>query len=96
MNYNFEKRNEKGKNTNNNSANYFSKEIFYVSDLLSSTNRNNLTINKAFGLIPKYGLRRALSEKLNFEFAFGLGYSWGGNNINGIASSIDLRINLKL
>jgi len=94
--YNFEKRKEKGKKTNNNSANYFSTEIFYVSDLLSSSNRNNLKIIKSFSLIPKYGLRRVLSEKLNFEFAFGLGYSWGENSINGIASSLDLRINLKL
>ena len=94
--YNFEKRKEKGKKTNNNSANYFSTEILYVSDLLSSTNRNNLTINTSFGLIPKYGLRRVLSKKLNFEFAFGLGYSWGENNINGITSALDLRISLKL
>jgi hypothetical protein len=94
--YNFEKRQNKGKKTDNNSANYISSEFFYVSDLLSSTNRENLGVNKSFGIIPKYGLRRTISGNLSFEFAFGIGYAWGENNINGVTSALDLRLNLKL
>lgn len=94
--YNFEKRHNKEKKTVNNSANYLSSEIFYVSDLLSSTNRDNLGVNQSFGIIPKYGLRRVISGDLSFEFAFGIGYAWGANSINGVASALDLRINLKL
>lgn len=94
--YNFNKRIEKGKNTNNNSANYLSSEIFYVPNLLSSSNRENLDVNKSFGIIPKYGLRRSISKNLIFEFAIGIGYAWGENNINGVTSTLDLRLNLKL
>lgn len=94
--YNFNKRQVKGKNTNNNSANYISSEIFYVPDLLSSTNRENLDLNKSFGIIPKYGLRRNISDNLIFEFAIGIGYAWGENNTNGVTSTLDLRLNLKL
>lgn len=94
--YNFNKRQEKGKNTNNNSANYISSEIFYVPDLLSSTNRENLDVNKSFGIIPKYGLRRSISKNLIFEFAIGIGYAWSENDINGVTSTLDLRVNLKL
>ncbi len=89
--YNFNKRIEKGKKTLNNSANYLSAELFYIPDLLTSSNRTNVTVNKSFGIIPKWGLRRSLSEKLNFEFALGIGYAWGENNINGLTSTLDLR-----
>jgi hypothetical protein len=94
--YNFSKRQEKGKKTKNNSANYIGSELFYVPDLLSSTNRKNLDINKSFGIIPKYGLRRNISDSLVFEFAIGIGYTWGENDINGVTSALDLRLNLKL
>lgn len=94
--YNFKRRQEKRKNTNNNSANYISSEIFYVPDLLSSTNRENLDVNKSFGIIPKYGIRRSISDKLIFEFAIGIGYAWGENDVNGVTSTLDLKISLKL
>ena len=67
-----------------------------VPDLLSSTNRENLDVNKSFGIIPKYGLRRSISKNLIFEFAIGIGYAWGENDINGVTSTLDLRLNLKL
>ena len=89
--YNFNKRIEKGRKTLNNSANYLSAELFYVPDLLTATNRNNVTVNKSFGIIPKWGFRRSLSEKINFEFAIGIGYAWGENNIDGLTSALDLK-----
>ncbi|PQJ68719.1 hypothetical protein [Polaribacter butkevichii] len=94
--YNLKKREDKGKKTKNNSANYISSEFFYVPDLLSSSNRENLNVNKSFGIIPKYGLRRSVSDNLIFEFAIGAGYAWGENEINGITAALDLRFNLKL
>jgi len=94
--YNFKKRQDKGKSTNNNSANYISSEFFYVPDLLSATNRDNLSINKSFGIIPKYGLRRSISDNLIFEFAIGIGYAWRENDINGVVLALDLRVHLKL
>ena len=94
--YNFNRREKKGKKTINNSANYISSEIYYVPNLLSSTNRNNIEVNKSFGFLPKYGLRRSISESLTFEFAVGIGYVWGENNINTATFGLDLRLNLNL
>lgn len=94
--YNFHRRQEKNKKINNNSANYIGAEMFFVPNLLSSTNRNNVSVNKSFGFIPKYGLRRNISDNLSLEFAFGIGYVWGENRINGLTSAFDFRINMKL
>jgi hypothetical protein len=94
--YNFDKRQEKNKETKNNSANYLGLEIFYVPDLLSSSNRKSIDVNKSLSIIPKYGLRRSISDNLVFEFAFGVGYAFGENNINGVTTALDLRLNLNL
>ncbi len=94
--YNLNKRQAKGKNTNKNSANYLGAELLYVPDIFSATNRNNVYINKALSIIPKYGLRRSITNKLIFEFAFGVGYSWIENSQNGLTATMDLRINFCL
>lgn len=94
--YNFNMRQNKGKSIKNNTANYISAELFYVPDVFSSTNRKNLQVQKSFGIIPKYGLRRNLSENLVFELAIGFGYLWGENNAKGRTAALDLRLCLNL
>lgn len=89
--YNFNKRIEKGKNTKNNAANYLSAELYYIPDLLTSSNRKNISVTQSIVIIPKWGLRRSLSEHLNFEFAIGIGYEWGENNISGMTAALDLK-----
>ena len=94
--YNFNRRSGKGKETKNNSANYISSEFFLIPDLLSSTNRDNLFVNRSLSIVPKYGLRRSISEYLIFEFAFGIGYQWVENKNNGVTATLNLSLNLKL
>lgn len=94
--YNLKSRHNKGKDIAKNAANYLGVELYYVPDLLSSSNRAGIDVSKAFGLIPKYGFKRNLSELINFEFAFGIGYSWGEHNINGTVVGLDLRLGFNL
>lgn len=94
--YNLSKRDAKGKSTSNNAGNYIALEGSYVPDLLSSSNRENVEVSKSLYLIPKYGLRRNISSVLSFEFAFGIGYTWGEHNIKGTAVALDLRFDLNL
>lgn len=89
--YNFNKRIEKGKNTMNNAANFFGLEMSYAPDLGTIKNSDNYEFLKSFTIAPKYGFRRNLSEKFNFEFAAGPGYQWGENGNDGVVLSVDAR-----
>lgn len=90
--HNVARRLRKGKKVRNNSADFISAEIYYVPDWLTSSNSDNVSVVKVFGIIPKYGLNRSLSNNLNFEFAIGFGYAWGENNYTGVAGALDLRL----
>jgi hypothetical protein len=94
--YNFVNRQKRGKNVDNNSANYLAAEIFYVPSLFTATNREDLQVNKTFGIIHKYGFRRVLSVSMNIECALGLGYAWIENKKNGATVGLDIKIHLKL
>lgn len=89
--YNFSKRIEKGKNTMNNAANFFGIEAAYAPDLGTVKGSGNYEFQKSFSIIPKYGFRRNISEKFNFEFSAGPGYQWGDNGNDGAILSIDAR-----
>jgi hypothetical protein len=89
--YNFKHRIEKEKNTKNNSANYLALEATYTPDWGTAENSKNINVLKTFSVIPKYGLRRNLSEKFNFEFAVGPGYQWTENGNDGAILGIDVK-----
>ncbi len=92
--YNILNRKSKNKNINKNAANYFGSEFCYVPNWLTSTNRNGVEVQESFLIVPKYGLRRSLSKKLSFEFAFGIGYILNKNSSDNITYVLDLRIHL--
>jgi len=94
--YNLNKRIKNNKNTSNNAANYLSGSLFLVPNWFTSSDNDNLSINKSFGIITKYGIKRNISNNLSFEFAFGIGYSWGENNNNGFIPAFDLNIGFSL
>jgi len=85
------KRIKKSKNVNNNAANYISAELFFVPNILTITNRDNISYNKSFGIIPKYGIRRNISKRMSFEFALGLGYAWRDDGDSSISGALDLK-----
>jgi len=94
--YNVARRIRKDKKTRNNSANFISAEIYAYPDWLTSSNAKNVNVVKTFGIVPKYGLNRSISEHLNFEFAIGVGYAWGDDNYSDVAVALDLRLSFDL
>lgn len=92
--YNIEKRFKQGKKTMNNSANFLALDLSYIPDWGTSANKGNVGVDQSFAVIPKYGLRRALSHNIDFHFAFGIGYQWNNENTDGVAVGLDLKLGL--
>lgn len=88
--YNFNRRIEKGKKTFHNAANFLALETTYTPDWGTSSNSENVAVLKTFSIIPKYGLRRNLSKKINFEFSAGPGYQWVENGNHGVTLGLDV------
>lgn len=94
--YNYFNRLKKGKKVNNNSANHLSVELIYIPDFLTTTDKDNIEVMETFSIVPKWGMRRSISQKLFFDFAVGAGYYWGENDNNGTAAALDLRVGYTL
>lgn len=91
--YNISKRAENGKNTKNNSANYFGLQVRYIPDWFVISNTKNLSLSNQINIIPTYGFRRNFAENFNYEFKAGLGYGTTfGNDFNSSGAVIDLSI----
>lgn len=71
--YNLNKREEKGKNTRNNSANYLAFKVEYFPNWFVISNTKDLTVNDAIYMIPHYGFRRNFAMNFNYEFLAGIG-----------------------
>lgn len=93
--YNITKRAEKGKNTKNNSANYFGLQVRYVPDWFVISNTKNLSLSNQINIIPTYGFRRNFAENFNYEFKAGLGYGTTfGNDFNTSGAILDLSMKI--
>ncbi|WP_194767526.1 hypothetical protein [Tamlana sp. I1] len=88
--YNFSKRIQKGKNTINNSGNYFAVQLSYIPDIFTAKTPNNANIDvlKTFSAIPTFGLRRNITKGLNFDFEFGVGYLWAKGYENEVTANL--------
>ncbi|MCW3788159.1 hypothetical protein [Plebeiibacterium sediminum] len=75
--YNLKHRNNLGKRTNNNSANYLSINFGYKAVDLAIFKSNSLeNVFSSIHIIPMYGVRRSIGNNFNFEFAAGIGREW--------------------
>lgn len=93
--YNISKRAEKGKNTKNNSANYFGLQIRYIPDWFVISNDKNVSLSNQINFIPTYGFRRNFAENFNYEFKAGLGYGTTfGSDLNTSGAVLDLSIKI--
>ena len=76
--YGLDRRTRLGKNTHNNSSNYFSLKTSYLAGNLPITNSDKTQkIVPAIIFVPMFGIRRSFSKNFNYEFAFGpIGYQY--------------------
>lgn len=93
--YNIAKRAEEGKNTKNNSANYFGLQVRYIPNWFVISNEKNLNLSNQLNFIPTFGIRRNFSENFNYEFKAGYGYgtTFGyDNNTSGGVLDLSIKI----
>ena len=74
--YNYERRLEKGKNTFNNSANFYGIIASYNSSNAIIIENNINVVNDLFQTGGVYGFQRTYIKKLNFGFEVGIVYSY--------------------
>lgn len=72
--YNILKRLKKGKDIANNAADFFTLKLNYRSDLFEINNLNGRAADVSYAIIPKWGIRRNLGSKFNYELGLGIGY----------------------
>lgn len=89
--YNRSRREKLKKNIDYNVGNFLSGELFYASDLLSSSTDDRAAIDPAFAVGIKYGIRRKILEKLHFEFALGVGQVFPEETDSYTAPLIDIK-----
>ncbi len=89
--HNRKRRSDKGKNIAHNVGNYLSGELFYVSDVLSSSNDNRVDIDPGVVVGVKYGLRRNIVDNIHFELAFGVGQVFAQETENYTSPLLDIK-----
>jgi hypothetical protein len=93
--YNLKNRNKKGRNTEDNAANFFAFNIVHYSNLFDISNyspkRDNL-----INFVPNWGIRRNLGKHFNYEFALGYGVSYAiESESTGKGLFLDFKIGYK-
>jgi hypothetical protein len=74
--YNLEKRFNNAKKIKNNSANFITLSVKYQPDLFVISNDDNINVISNISFIPKWGIRRSLSDHFYFETGIGFGYRY--------------------
>lgn len=74
--YNFDRRVERGKKTSYNASNYFALTAGYFFKPFVISNGLYGEYQGGASLIPKWGIKRTIGRRLNFEFALGVGLSF--------------------
>ena len=90
--YSFNRRVRLGKKTSYNASSYIAFTSLYLSNLFTISNVSGLEAATGLYLIPKWGIKRTIGQRLNFEFALGIGAGpfFGKDKIEATAG-IDLR-----
>jgi len=93
--YNIKKRNNKGKKTLNNSANFIALKTSYRPDWFTISNEDNASIPNQISIVPYWAIKRNLGKHFTYETGFGIGYYWdldSPNRFSGITAELHLRI----
>lgn len=90
--YNLEKRNLKGKKTNNNSGNYISIKTSYHTDWFVVNLADNVTKTADLAIVPTWGLKRSIGNHFTYDTALGFGCRvvyLKENSVNGNVQNVD-------
>lgn len=88
--YNLEKRLEKGSDISNNAGNFWALAVNYRPDaVLFSKDKSGL---ESYSFVPKWGIRRNISQHFNYETAIGFGFRHETNYGNFGEIDLHLRI----
>jgi hypothetical protein len=71
--YRFNRRVDLGKKTSYNASDFLAITAKYIPNLFTISNVRGLGVPSGVSLIPKWGIKRTIGDRLNFEFAFGFG-----------------------
>lgn len=71
--YNLSKRENSGKNTSYNAANYISARVGFTPDWFVISNVDGIVVNPMLSVVPTWGFRRNFARDFNYEFQIGLG-----------------------
>ncbi len=74
--YNLKNRIAHSKKIKNNSGNFFAIKVSYNPDWFVISNYDGISILSQVSLIPKWGIRRNLGNRFNFEGGGGVGYKY--------------------
>ncbi|TXD53064.1 MULTISPECIES: hypothetical protein [unclassified Polaribacter] len=72
--YNLKKRKFKNKDISNNSGNFLTIETSYRSSIFEFGTLDSKLAENGFSIIPKWGIRRNLGKRFNYELGVGIGY----------------------
>lgn len=89
--YNLDKRFKKGKNINNNAANFIATDVFVNGNPILSS--GDVTARNAVGITAAWGMQRSLSSRINFEWQAG---AIGGTDFRDWVIAPNLRVAFSL
>lgn len=72
--YGLDRRNRLGKDTKNNSSNYFSLLTTFSSTRTALVNTKDFETAPSLDIIPEYGIRRSIGKRFYAEYSVGIGY----------------------
>ncbi len=72
--YSLDRRNRLGKETKNNSSNYFSLLTSFSSTRTALVNTKDFETAPSLDIIPEYGIRRSIGKRFYAEYSAGIGY----------------------
>ncbi len=72
--YSLDRRNRLGKETKNNSSNYFSLLTTFYSTRTTIVNTKDFETAPSLDIIPEYGIRRSIGKRFYAEYSAGIGY----------------------
>ncbi|MDO6736827.1 MULTISPECIES: hypothetical protein [Wenyingzhuangia] len=94
--YNIKKRQIKGKDIKNNSANFISLQTkYYLDNIIKNNQREEYNLNNILKSNITWGIRRNINNSLNYETGFGLGIQRNFKT-NNFESSINIHLRFGL